>query len=103
LYDHHDLRVRFSYTKVSRGSDGRPEGDLRVLPATSLRAAVPHGPTWVCCLTPSEARSHRTEDWADIEAMVERDSIDLEKTAAQIQELDGQGSHRAQRLLALRA
>jgi hypothetical protein len=33
---------------------------------------------------------------------VEGDSIDLEKTAAQIQELDGQDSHRAQRLLALR-
>jgi hypothetical protein len=44
----------------------------------------------------------RTRDWADIEAMVEGDSIDLEKTAAQIQELDGQDSHRAQRLHALR-
>ena len=50
-----------------------------------------------------KAMFDRTKDWADIEAMVEGDSIDLEKTAAQIQELDGQDSHRAQRLLALRA
>lgn len=49
-----------------------------------------------------KAMFDRTRDWADIEAMVEGDSIDLEKTAAQIQELDGQDSHRAQRLLALR-
>jgi hypothetical protein len=50
-----------------------------------------------------KAMFDRTKDWADIEAMVEGDSIDIEKTAAQIQELDGQDSHRAQRLLALRA
>ena len=50
-----------------------------------------------------KAMFDRTKAWADIEAMVEGDSIDLEKTAAQIQELDGQDSHRAQRLLALRA
>jgi hypothetical protein len=53
-------------------------------------------------LTIFKAMFDRTKDWADIEAMVEADSIDLDKTAAQIQELDGQDSHRAQRLLALR-
>jgi len=49
-----------------------------------------------------KAMFDRTKDWADIEAMVEHGSVDVEKTAARIQELDGQDSHRAQRLLALR-
>jgi hypothetical protein len=52
-------------------------------------------------LTIFKAMFDRTKDWADIEAMVEHRSIDVEKTAARIEELDGPGSHRAQRLMGL--
>jgi hypothetical protein len=48
-----------------------------------------------------KAMFDRTKDWADIEAMVEGNSIDIDKTATQIQALDGPDSHRAQRLLTL--
>jgi len=45
-----------------------------------------------------KAMFDRGKDWVDIEAMVEHRSIDVEKTARLIAELDGPDSHRAQRL-----
>jgi hypothetical protein len=85
---------------------------LNVLPfhdevATGVRPVVFAGraiPVLDCgALAVFKAMFDRTKDWADIEAMVEHGSINVEKTAAQIQELDGQDSHRARRLLDLAA
>jgi hypothetical protein len=42
--------------------------------------------------------SDRNRDWADIEAMVEYKSIDVEWAAARIEELDGSDSQSATRL-----
>jgi hypothetical protein len=48
-----------------------------------------------------KAMFDRTQDWADIEAMIAHRSINVELTAARIEQLDGPGSHRAQRLMDL--
>jgi hypothetical protein len=45
-----------------------------------------------------KAMFDRTQDWADIEAMVAHRSINVELTAARIEQLDGPGSHRSRRL-----
>jgi hypothetical protein len=85
---------------------------LNVLPfhdevASGARPVVLAGrtiPVLDCgALTVFKAMFDRTKDWADIEAMLEHGSVDVEQTAARIEELDGPDSHRAQRLLALRA
>jgi hypothetical protein len=49
-------------------------------------------------LTVFKAMFDRTQDWADIEAMVRHGSINIELTAARIERLDGSGSQRARRL-----
>jgi len=49
-----------------------------------------------------KAMFDRTRDWADIEAMIESGTLDVDETAARIRELDGRDSARAQRLLASR-
>jgi hypothetical protein len=80
---------------------------LNVLPfhdevAVGVREVVFAGrtiPVLDCgALTVFKAMFDRTKDWADIEAMVEHRSIDVENTAARIASLDGPGSQRAQRL-----
>jgi hypothetical protein len=80
---------------------------LNVLPfhnevATSVRSVVLAGraiPVLDCsALTVFKAMFDRGKDWVDIEAMVEHGSIDVEQTAARIEELDGSDSHRAKRL-----
>src|ERR1035437_5271249 len=50
-----------------------------------------------------KAMFDRTQDWADIETMIAHRSINVELTAARIEQLDGPGSHRAKRLMALAA
>jgi hypothetical protein len=85
---------------------------LNVLPfheevATRVRQAILDDrtiPVLDCeALTIFKAMFDRTQDWADIEKMVEARSIDLDQTANQIDELDGVGSHRSRRLRELRA
>lgn len=80
---------------------------LNVLPfhnevATGVRSVVLAGrtiPVLDCgALTVFKAMFDRGKDWVDIEAMVEYGSIDLEKTAARIEGLDGSDSYRAKRL-----
>jgi hypothetical protein len=50
-----------------------------------------------------KAMFDRTRDWADIEAMVEAKALDVERVAARIGELEGDGSRRAARLLGIEA
>jgi len=80
---------------------------LNVLPfhdevAKGVRPVVLAGrtvPVLDCsALTVFKAMFDRGRDWADIEAMVDHRSIDVERTAARIAELDGPDSGRAQRL-----
>lgn len=80
---------------------------LNVLPfhdevAAGVRPVVLAGrtiPVLDCgALTVFKAMFDRGKDWADIEAMVEHGSIDVERTAGRIAELDGPDSRRAQRL-----
>jgi hypothetical protein len=80
---------------------------LNVLPfhdevATKVRSVVLAGrtiPVLDCsALTIFKAMFDRGKDWIDIEAMVEHGSIDVKRTAARIEELDGSDSHRAKRL-----
>jgi hypothetical protein len=83
---------------------------LNVLPfhdevAVGVREVVFAGrtiPVLDCgALTVFKAMFDRTKNWADIEAMVEHRSIDVEKTAVRIASLDGPDSQRAQRLMDL--
>jgi hypothetical protein len=80
---------------------------LNVIPfhdevATGVRSVVLAGrkiPVLDCsALTVFKAMFDRGKDWVDIEAMVEHGSINVEKTAARIEGLDGSDSQRAQRL-----
>jgi hypothetical protein len=70
--------------------------------ATGVRSVVLAGrtiPVLDCgALTIFKAMFDRGKDWVDIEAMVEHGSIDVEKTALRIEDLDGSDSHRAKRL-----
>jgi hypothetical protein len=50
-----------------------------------------------------KAMFDRTRDWADIEAMVEAKALDVERVAARVVELEGDGSPRAARLLGIEA
>jgi hypothetical protein len=45
-----------------------------------------------------KAMFDRTQDWADIEKMIEAQTIDVGEIAGQLEELDGAESHRARRL-----
>lgn len=49
-----------------------------------------------------KAMFDRTKDWADIEAMMEKGSIDLDELSRWIDEMTGSDSRRAQRLQELR-
>jgi hypothetical protein len=48
-----------------------------------------------------KAMFDRTQDWADIEAMIEHRSINVERIAARLEQLDGPDSDRAKRLMSL--
>ncbi len=50
-----------------------------------------------------KAMFDRTQDWADIEKMVDARSIDVGRTAITIDELDGVDSHRSRRLRGLKS
>lgn len=80
---------------------------LNVLPfhdevASGVRQVVLAGrtiPVLDCsALTVFKAMYDRGKDWVDIETIVEHGSIDVERTAGRIAELDGRDSHRVQRL-----
>jgi hypothetical protein len=80
---------------------------LNVLPfhdevAKGVRSVVLAGrtvPVLDCsALTIFKAMFDRGKDWVDIEAMVQHESIDVERTAGRIAALDGPDSLRAQRL-----
>jgi hypothetical protein len=80
---------------------------LNVLPfheevAIGVRPVVLAGrtiPVLDCsALTVFKAMYDRSKDWVDIEAMVEHGSVDVERTAGRIAQLDGPDSDRVRRL-----